>query len=72
MSGQKIADRSFWAGGMSKNSVLAQGVKHKPESSADGVGSVGRYEDTTEAIKSQQEMGEKKAKARPMKENYRN
>lgn len=67
-----INDHSFWAGGKSKDSVLPKGVHHKHESSAIGDGHVGVYEDTTEAIKSQQMMGEKKAHANMPKNGYRN
>jgi len=72
MSGRKIEDHSFWAGGKSKSSVFPEGVHTKHESSAEGAGAVGMYEDTTEAIKKQQEMGISKAKAHPVKPGYRN
>lgn len=72
MSGRKINDHSSWIGGRSKGSVFPEGVKHKAESSAEGAGAVGTYEDTTEAIKSQQEHGISKAKGHPVKNNYRN
>jgi hypothetical protein len=62
--GQRIDDHSFWAGGRSKDSVFPDGPhKCKDESSAEGAGSLMKYEDTTEAIRSAQVMGEKKAKA---------
>ncbi len=72
--GQRIDDHSFWAGGKSKASVFPDGPhKAKEYSSAEGAGSVSKYEDTSEAIKSAQMEGEKKAKARPLKEpGYRN
>ena len=72
--GQRIDDHSFWAGGKSKASVFPDGPhKEKRESSAEGAGSLLKYEDTTEAIKASQVAGEKKAKAHPMKQpNYRN
>lgn len=72
MSGRRIDDHSSWIGGGSKGSVFAEGVKIKNESSAEGAGAVGKYEDTTETIKSQQEMGIGKAKSHPMKPGYRN
>jgi hypothetical protein len=72
MSGQKIDDHSFWAGGKSKGSVFPEGVKTKNESTAEGAGGLSKYEDTTEAIKSVQEMGEKKVKSHPLKSGYRN
>ena len=70
--GQKINDHSFWAGGKSKGSVFPEGVKHKMESSASDAGAENSYEDTTEAIKKQQDMGAAKAKAHPLKDGYRN
>jgi hypothetical protein len=70
--GQKISDHSFWAGGKSKGSVFPEGVKHKMESSASDAGHESYYEDTTEAIKKQQDMGAGKAKAHPLKDGYRN
>ncbi len=71
MSGRKINDHSFWAGGKSSGSVFPMGVKHKMESSANGAGAENDYEDTTEAIKKGQEMGKAKAMAHPMKAGYR-
>jgi hypothetical protein len=72
--GQRIDDRSFWAGKAGKDSVFPDGPhKTKDESSAEGAGSVTKYEDTTEAIKAGQVEGSKKIKAHPMKQpNYRN
>lgn len=69
---QMIKDHSFWAGGKSKGSVFPEGVKHKMESTAGDAGGLSKYEDTTEAIKKQQDMGASKAKAHPMKDGYRN
>lgn len=72
--GQRIDDHSFWAGKKSKDSVFPDGPhKTKDESSAQGAGSVMKYEDTTEAIRSAQVEGSKKVKERPMKQpGYRN
>jgi hypothetical protein len=72
MAGRRIDDHSSWVGGASKGSVFPEGVKTKNESSAVGAGSLSKYEDTTETIKSQQEMGISKAKSHPMKPGYRN
>jgi len=72
MSNKRIDDHSSWIGGKSKGSVFPEGVKTKNESSAVGAGHLGKYEDTTETIKSQQEMGIGKAKSHPMKPGYRN
>lgn len=57
MSGRKINDHSAWCGKGSGGSVLPLGCKMKQESSAEGAGAAGKYEDTTEAIKSQQMAG---------------
>lgn len=72
--GQRIDDHSFWAGKGSKGSVFPDGPhKTKEESSAEGAGSVMKYEDTTEAIRSAQVAAEKKAKAHQGKlPQYRN
>lgn len=71
--GQRIDDRSFWAGGPGKDMVMPQGVHTKDESSAEGAGNVMKYEDTSAAIKAGQVEGSKKIKAHPMKQpDYRN
>ncbi len=72
--GQKIDDRSFWAGGRSKASVFPDGPhKEKQYVSAEGAGNVMKYEDTSEAIKKMQDDGQKKAKAHQGKlPEYRN
>lgn len=69
--GRKINDHSFWAGGHSKGSVFPEGAKVKHESSASGDGKEPYYEDTTEAIKSSQNMGAEKAKSHSMKPGFR-
>jgi hypothetical protein len=69
---QAINDHSFWGGGRNKASVFPEGNKVKQYVSAEGAGEMMRYEDTTEDIKSQQTQGVAKAKARPMKPEYRN
>lgn len=71
MSGRRIDDHSSWVGKGSKGSVFPEGVKVKNESSAEGAGSLSKYEDTTETIKSQQQMGISKVKSHPMKPGYR-
>ena len=70
--GQKIDDHSFWAGGPGKDMVMPQGVHTKNEHSAEGAGHEMNYEDTTEAIKMQQDLGKKKAMGHPTKNTYRN
>lgn len=69
--GQRIDDHKFWAGGKSKGSVFPEGAHTKNESTAEGAGSIMRYEDTTERIKHTQEMGEGQIKRRPLKEGTR-
>lgn len=72
--GQRIDDHSSWMGGKGKDSVFPDGPhKTKSESSAEGAGSLMKYEDTTEAIKKTQVEQVKQAKSRPMKQpGYRN
>lgn len=70
--GQRIDDHSFWAGGPSKESPLPMGSKMKQYTSAEGAGSELDYEDTTEKVKAQQELGASKVKAHPQKPLYRN
>lgn len=69
--GQKIDDHSFWAGGKDKNSILPQGVKFKDQSSTKGGGSLSKYQDTSEAIKSQQENSVGKIKSNGNKPGQR-
>ena len=70
--GQRIDDHSFWAGKGNAESPFPKGVHTKMESSAEGAGSEMDYEDTTEKIKSQQEMGIRKAKGHAQKPLHRN
>lgn len=73
MSGRKINDHSFWAGGPSKGSVFPDGnYKTKDESSAEGFGACNHYEDTSEQIKVQQKMNTAKVHGHPQKPNHRN
>lgn len=73
MSGKRIDDHSFWAGKPSKGSVFPDGgAKIKDESSAEGFGGLSHYEDTTETIKSMQQMAKKKVHGHPMKPGTRN
>ncbi len=72
MSGRKINDHSSWIGKGSNGTVFPMGCKLKGESSAEGVGGLGKYEDTTETIKAQQEMAKGKVHSHPMKAGYRN
>lgn len=72
MAGQKINDHGSWIGKGSNGVVYPTGAKMKSESSAEGFGGLSHYEDTTETIKSQQEMSKKKVHAHPMKAGMRN
>lgn len=72
MGGRHINDHSFWAGSSSKESPLPMKSKMKQEHSANGAGELNSYEDTTEKIKAQQEMGERKLKSHSQKPMHRN
>lgn len=72
MAGQRIDDHSFWAGRGSEKSVLPAETKVKTYSDDGHAAHLTRYEDTAEAIKSQQEEGAKKIKSHQLKTNYRN
>lgn len=72
MSGQKINDHNSWMGKGSKGVPLPMGAKMKQESSAMGAGKMGKYEDTTEAIKAQQSAGVAKVHGHAQKAGHRN
>ena len=73
MAGRRIDDHGSWIGAKGKDSVFPDGPhKTKDESSAEGFGALSHYEDTTETIKSQQEMSKKKVHGHPMKPGTRN
>lgn len=72
MSGQRIDDHSFWAGGKSKGSIFPEGAKTKQYSDDGHDGHLSHYEDTSEEIERQQEMGVKKAKGHSQRPGYRN
>jgi len=69
---RRIDDHSSWIGKGSNGTVYPAGAKMKSESDDGHDGHLSEYEDTTEAIKRQQEMGMKKAKAHSMKQPNRN
>lgn len=69
--GKRIDDHKSWVGEPSKGSVFPEGVKVKNESSDGHEGAVSKYEDTTEAIRSQQEEGAGKMKKHGQKPGYR-
>jgi hypothetical protein len=71
MSGMKITEHKFFGGSGSPR--FPDGPhKTKAESSAEGFGGLSKYEDTTEAIKSQQEMNKRKVHGHPQKAGHRN
>jgi hypothetical protein len=72
MSGRMIKDHSNWIGKGSDGMVFPSGAKMKHEESAGGAGELSKYEDTTETIKAQQEMGQKKMKSHSQKPSHRN
>lgn len=72
MSGRSIHDHGFWAGSKGKHTVMPEGAKTKQESSAEGFGALSHYEDTTEAIKSQQMHNKSKVHGHAQKPGHRN
>lgn len=70
MSGMKITDHKFFGG--SGSPKFPMGNKMKDESSAGGFGALSQYEDTTDAIKRQQEMNKSKVHGHPQKAGHRN
>lgn len=70
--GRKISDHGSWMGKGSNGSILPVGNKVKMESSAEGSGALAKFEDTTEAIKAQQEACKSKVKSHASKPMYRN
>lgn len=72
MSGQRIDDHSSWVGKAKSGEVFPEGVKVKTYSSAEGAGALSQYEDTSEAIHTQQEMGKKKIHSHGQKPHHRN
>jgi len=72
MAGRKINDHSSWVGKGSGGVVFPHGAKIKSESSADAFGGLSNYEDTSEAIKSQQEMNKRKVHSHAQKAGHRN
>lgn len=72
MSGRSISDQKSWIGAGSKDSVFPKGVKTKDESSAEGFGALSHYEDTSDAIKSQQMAAKAKVNGHSQKVGHRN
>lgn len=71
MGGRKINDHSFWAGSKSKESPMPMNSKMMQESEASNFGALHHYEDTTEAIKAQQNLNVKKVHGHPHKAGTR-
>ena len=71
MAGQRIDDHSSPFGKSRSNVPFPEGAKMKQISDQEGAGSVMRYEDTEEAIKSVQEKSVSQTKKHPMKPGYR-
>lgn len=72
MAGKRIDDHSNPFGKGSKESVFPKGVHVKAHSDDGHDGHLSKYEDTDEAIVSQQKMNKSKAKGHDMKPGYRN
>lgn len=69
--GMRIDDHKVWVGAKPAGKVFPDGPhKTKDESSAEGVGHVAYYEDTTEAIKKVQMDSAKKVRSHPMKTSH--
>lgn len=72
-AGQRIDDHKWWGGSKGKDSQFPDGPhKTKEEHSAEGVGHLASYEDTTEMIRSQQVMAKKKTESVPRRPLNRN
>jgi len=69
--GMRIDDHANWTGKAAAGSIFAPGAKMKSISEQEGSGSVMRYEDTEQAIKSVQEKSVSQAKKHPMRPGYR-
>lgn len=70
--GQKINDRSFWAGGPGKDMVMPDGVHTKSVPNSSGAMGLDRYEDTNESIVEAQNKTKAKMRSYDTKPNYRN
>jgi hypothetical protein len=69
----RVDDHKSWMGTRSKGSVFPDGPhKTKEETSAEGAGGLGEYDDTTDDIKRDQLAGIGKLNSRRMKPGYRN
>jgi len=69
--GQRINDHSFFAGSGSPR--FPDGPhKTKDEAGVEGAGSLTKYDDTADRIRTMQGKNVKMAKSRPLKDTYRN
>jgi len=71
MSGMRIDQHANWTGKAPAGQVFANGAKTKSYSSEEGVGHLGTYEDTSEAIKHAQALNKKKVNSHPQKPYHR-
>ncbi len=71
MAGRRIDDHSSWIGKGSGGVVFPMSAKMMGESEANAFGGLGHYEDTTEAIKAQQNLNVKKVHGHPHKAGTR-
>lgn len=71
MSARRIDDHSNWTGKAPRGQVYANGAKTQSYSSEEGVGHLGHYEDTTEAIAHMQDLNKKKVHGHPQKPYHR-
>lgn len=69
---QRVDDHSSWVGKAPKGCVFPDGVKKKQFESAEGVGELKNYEQSTEEIKKSQMMADRKVKENPRKDYHRN
>ena len=69
--GTSIDDHKMFAGSRSEKTIAPMGVHFKEESSAEGAGSLMKYEQTSEEIRAMQEKGVAKIKGHAMKPGYR-
>lgn len=70
-AGRRIDDHASWVGKGSNGTVFPIGAKIKSESDDGHDGHLSDYEDTTESIKAQQELGVKTAKGHPQRPLHR-
>lgn len=73
MAGRRIDDQSNWIGARPAHAPLPEvGGKMMQTQSAEGFGALSEYEDTTDQLKTQQEMAKDKVHKYPRKHLNRN